>query len=219
MAAQLSGIRVRGPVPTALLWASGVASRLPAAQGPRFRPEQGIAADVLFELLRARGRANAREESARLVREAWSAFVRTCTLQPDVSSEWLRGLRSEVAGLGLVTDSDTEAVAGVLAHLRLEDSFDAVTVSQEARAYKPDARIYRAALKALRAPASRTLFVSDSALDLQGAAKLRMAVAWVPRDMLPDLAKPPDETRVLKSVRDVEPMVKAYTRSGRFSLR
>src|SRR2546428_627910 len=146
MANSLQVAHVRGPVPLALLWAKKTAERLPAAVGPNFRPEREIATDVLAELLRERGRANALEESTRLVREAWDGYVQRCVLQEDVSVAWLRGLRSNVAALGIVTDGDTEAVAGVLARPKLQGLFDSVTISEEVRSHKPDARMYRSAM-------------------------------------------------------------------------
>ena len=219
MAERLQAVHVRGPVPLALEWAVTTAKLLPPAQGRKFRPEREIAADVLCALLEKRGRANARDEASRLVVDAWSGFVKHCAFQPEASAEWLQRLRSKVAGLGLVTDGDTEAVAGVLAHLGLSDSFDTVTASEAVRSYKPDARIYRAALEALRAKPADSLFVSDAALDLQGAAELGMACAWIPRGLLPELTKPPSRTAVLSSLQDVEKIVRRFAKSGRFSSR
>lgn len=219
MASCLQTIHVRGPVPLALLWATKTAGRLPEATGLNFRSEREIATDVLAELLRERGRANALEEATRLVREAWDGYVRRCVLQPDVSVAWLHALRSEVAGLGIVTDGDTEAVAGVLAHTDLKGVFDSVTISEEVRTYKPDPRMYRTAMESLGSKPSESLFVSDAALDLQGAIKVRMHAAWIQRTLLGEPAKPPPGSLVLTRIADIERSVKRYAKSGRFELR
>src|SRR3989449_8536087 len=130
MAARLSAVRVRGPVPLALEWAVRTAEALPAGQGPRFQSEQEIASDVLFNLLARRGRTGARDASVRLVRDAWAGYVGTCTLQPDITVAWLRTLRSQIAGLGVVTDGDTEAGCRELSHKSPERLFPAGTTSQ-----------------------------------------------------------------------------------------
>jgi 2-haloalkanoic acid dehalogenase type II len=217
MAEQLRVHRVRGPVPAALEWAMGTAKLLPSSQGRKFRPEREIATDVLFALLEKRGRPKARDESTRWVVDAWNGFVKVASLHPDVSVAWLRGLRPNVGGLGLVTDGDTEAVGALLSHLGLSDAFDAVIASEAVRSYKPDARIYRAALKALRAGPRESLFVSDSTLDLEGAAAVGIAGAWIPRGLLPDLTRVPAHAMTLSSLRDVEGVVHRFRRSGRFA--
>lgn len=219
MAARLSAIRVRGPVPLALQWAKRTAEALPAAQGPMFQTERGIASEVLQDLLEKRGRAGAEESAQRLVREAWADYVGASNLQPDVTVSWLVKLRSKVSGLGLVTDGDTEAVEGVLSHTGLKGLFDSVTTSEAVGAYKPDARIYRAALKALKSKASESLFVSDAALDLEGALKLGFGGAWIRRDLFPDLAKPPPSTVVLSRIEDVDRIVTTFSKKRRFELR
>src|SRR5437870_12087419 len=84
------------------------------------------------------------------------------TLQPDVSVKWLRAVKSKVTGLGAVTDGDEEAVAGILSNTGLEGLFDSVTTSERVRSYKPDPKIFRVALKSLRAKPSESLFVSDA---------------------------------------------------------
>lgn len=219
MAAQLRLHRVRGPVRSAVEWAIGTAKLLPASQGRRFRSEREIAADVLRALLEKRGRPGARDESERLVVNAWSEFAKTASFHSDVSVEWLRALRAEVAGMGLVTDGDTDAVGALLSHLHLSDIFDAVTVSEAVRSYKPDARIYHAALEALRAKPAESLFVSDSTLDLEGAAAVGIAGAWIPRRLLPDLTKLPPHAASLSNLRNVEGIVRGFHRSGRFASR
>jgi len=219
MAERLTAVHTRGPVPLALRWAVTTAEALPSAHGPRFRSEREIASEVLYDLLAKRGRADARDVSPKLVQDAWAGYVRTCTLQPDVTVAWLRNLRTKVAGLGVVTDGDTDAVAGVLSHTGLDKLFDSVTTSEAVRSYKPDLGIYRAALKALKARPSESLFVSDAALDLQGAARLGLAAAWIPRSLLPDLAKPPPSTLILSRIQDVDRIVTRHGKTGRFELR
>ncbi len=219
MANSLQAVHVRGPIPLALLWATNTAEQLPAAIGPNFRLEREIAADVLAKLLHERGRANVLEESTRLVREAWDGYVQRCALHEDVSVAWLRSLRSDVAGLGIVTDGDTEAVAGVLARTRLKGVFDSVTISEEVRSYKPDPRMYRTAMETLGSKPVESLFVSDSILDLQGAIKVGMGAAWISRPSLGGPAKLPPGSLRLTRFDDIERIAKRYAKSGRFSLR
>jgi len=219
MAARLSAIHVRGPVPLALLWAGKTAEALPTAQGERFRSERVIATEVLRDLLERRGRSDRDKQADTLVREAWANYVGASVLQADVTIKWLLKLKSNVAGLGLVTDGDTEAVEGVLSHTGLNGLFDAVTTSEAVGSYKPDARIYRAALKALKAKPSESLFVSDSALDLQGAADLGIGSAWIRRNLFPDLAKPPASSLTLSRIEDVDQIVTGFASTRRFELR
>lgn len=217
MAQCLQSINVRDSDSLALQWAFGTAKMLPSAQGREFRSEREVAADVLRVLLEKEGRADSRDVSLRLVAKAWADFVKICALQPDTSKEWLRGLRGRVAGIGLVSDGDIEAVAGVLAHIGLSDFFDSVTVSEAVGAYKPNARIYREALNALHAKPKESLFVSDAALDLQGAASIGMAGAWISRGLLPEVETPARSTIILSSLRDVDGLVGRFSRLGRFA--
>jgi 2-haloalkanoic acid dehalogenase type II len=63
--------------------------------------------------------------------------------------------------------------------------FELVMSAEQAGAYKPDARAYRAALDALGLPAERVLFVAGSAHDVPGAAAVGMPVYWSNRQALP----------------------------------
>jgi 2-haloacid dehalogenase len=59
--------------------------------------------------------------------------------------------------------------------------FDLVVTAEEAGAYKPDPRPYRAALDALSLDAREVLFVAGSAHDVGGATRLGMDVYWANR--------------------------------------
>ena len=60
-------------------------------------------------------------------------------------------------------------------------SFDLVMTAEEAGAYKPDPRPYRAALAALGLDAKDVLFVAGSAHDVGGASRVGMDVYWANR--------------------------------------
>jgi 2-haloalkanoic acid dehalogenase type II len=63
--------------------------------------------------------------------------------------------------------------------------FELVMSAERAGAYKIDPRAYQAALRALRLPADRVLFVAGSAHDVPGASRVGMQVYWSNRQRLP----------------------------------
>jgi 2-haloacid dehalogenase len=64
-------------------------------------------------------------------------------------------------------------------------SFEYVMTAEDAGAYKPDPRPYRAALDALGLHADRVLFVAGSAHDVGGAGRVGMDVYWANRGGVP----------------------------------
>ncbi len=78
-------------------------------------------------------------------------------------------------------------------------SFDLVMTAEEAGAYKPDPRPYRAALEALRLAPARVLFVAGSAHDVGGAAGVGMDVYWANRGGVP----PPSGKAALREEPDL----------------
>ncbi len=80
-----------------------------------------------------------------------------------------------------------------------------VMTAEQAGAYKPDPRPYRAALAAIGMEAKRVLFVAGSAHDVGGAKRVGMDVYWANRH----LAAPPDDTAPLvhASVRGANALV------------
>lgn len=77
--------------------------------------------------------------------------------------------------------------------------FAFVMTAEEAGAYKPDPRPYRAALAAIGLDATRVLFVAGSAHDVGGAKQVGMDVYWANRLG----AAPPDEAAPLVHASDL----------------
>jgi HAD superfamily hydrolase (TIGR01509 family) len=92
----------------------------------------------------------------------------------------LRALRARGLRLGLVSNVGLD-VREVLARAGLAPLFDAVVLSFEAGAVKPQASIFERALQALGVPAERALMVGDSPRDDAGAAHLGVRTLILPR--------------------------------------
>lgn len=103
----------------------------------------------------------------------------------DGALQLLRDLRARGIGLGLLTNG------GVLQwdkirSLGIEPCFDAIAVAGDLDLYKPDPQAFRALLDRLGARPASALFVGDSyELDVVGASKTGMAVAWIRPDGTP----------------------------------
>ena len=78
-------------------------------------------------------------------------------------------------------------------------TFDLVMTAEEAGAYKPDPRAYRAALAKLGLVASDVLFVAGSAHDVGGAARVGMDVYWANRGQV----APPEDGIALRNEPDL----------------
>jgi putative hydrolase of the HAD superfamily len=92
----------------------------------------------------------------------------------------IRELRSRGARTALVSNCSRDT-RPVVDRLRLADEFDAVILSFEVGARKPDAAIYDAALTAIDATAPEGLFVDDQAVYCDGARALGMKTRLIRR--------------------------------------
>jgi 2-haloacid dehalogenase len=81
---------------------------------------------------------------------------------------------------------------------RRAGSFDLVMTAEDAGAYKPDPRPYRAALDALGLAPRDVLFVAGSAHDVGGASRVGMDVYWANRGNAPH----PDDATALRAEPD-----------------
>ncbi len=94
-------------------------------------------------------------------REVYDFFgtARPWDLEPGCR-ELLTDLRKRGLKLGVISNFDSR-LEGLLAALQIRDCFDSVTISSVCGAAKPDPRIFRHALKAAGAAASRSIHVGD----------------------------------------------------------
>ena len=192
-------------------WIRRTSASLPREEGASFVREIDVAATVLRELLAARGIPITASGAEELLRRAWNDFEPSVRFCPGVSREWLEELQRLAAGMGVVTDGDIVNVNRLVKRLDLERYFGAIITSEAVRAYKPNPRIYRAALEALGARPHDSVFVSDTALDLQGAAAVGMRTALLPRGLLSESSKlPPDAVR-LSTPQDLRDVLVAWS--------
>src|SRR3954469_3554812 len=81
-----------------------------------------------------------------------------------------------------VTNSAADAARSALGAAGLLEHMHAVIGADAARAYKPDARVYRNALDVLGLEAGETWFVAGHWWDVAGAKRYGMRTAWIARD-------------------------------------
>lgn len=177
-------------------WVAGTADATAKAQD-RFVPGLEIAGAALRSALAARAIDLPPAAAVELVRSAWARYLPVAKFHDDVTPDLLRDLRGRVKRMGVVTDSDTSMVEPLLDRLGIRDLFDVVVVSDSVGAYKPNPRIFLAALKGGRP--QDALFVSNSLTDLEGAAAVGMGSVWVRRGQ--DPAGCPPGTHVIGDLR------------------
>jgi putative hydrolase of the HAD superfamily len=108
----------------------------------------------------------------------------------------LERLRAGGARLAVVSNWDV-SLHDVLERTRLRALVDAVVISAELGAAKPDPAIFRAALDRLGAPAADAIHVGDSVEhDVAGARAAGIEAVLVARNG----ARPPDGVRVVASL-------------------
>ncbi len=143
-------------------------------RGKPYRPFE----DIVRESARSIGVSEAKAEA---MLQRWGDFQPW----PDVRST-LEDLEGQT--LFIVTNCSRELGRRAAARA---GSFDLVMTAEEAGAYKPDPRPYRAALAALGLDGSDVLFVAGSAHDVGGATRVGMDVYWANRG---NVAAPADAT-------------------------
>ncbi len=143
-------------------------------RGKPYRPFE----DIVRESARSIGVSEAKAEA---MLQRWGDFQPW----PDV-----RSTREDLEGQTLFIVTNCSRELGRRAAARA-GSFDLVMTAEEAGAYKPDPRPFRAALAALGLDGSDVLFVAGSAHDVGGAKRVGMDVYWANRG---NVAAPADAT-------------------------
>jgi epoxide hydrolase-like predicted phosphatase len=133
----------------------------------------------------------ARQASLGLIREDehWTAVMRRLHLPESEAQvvrdeffasdvidlhllDFMRELRKQVK-VGLISNA-WSGLRPWIVRKKFEDAFDAMTISAEVRAAKPDARIYQIALEALGIAPAEAVFLDDFAENVAGARAVGM---------------------------------------------
>jgi putative hydrolase of the HAD superfamily len=112
----------------------------------------------------------------------------------DVREVLARVKRARIP-LALITNGAGDTQRAKLCALGLEDAFDAVVVSGEVRAAKPDPRVFAVALRQLSVEAQDVWHVGDNPeTDVAGAKAAGLTAVWLNRRRRPlgDTEPPPD---------------------------
>jgi len=179
------------------LWRDLLASHVdmdPTTLGRAFdqtRPDRSVGAFATEEedtraVLEAAGLTHDAEQIRELVRIAREFMTTGIRLFED-SIPTVRALRAEGVRTVLVSNCSNNT-RPVVARLDLEREFDALILSFEVGARKPQPAIYRAALDAVRSQAADAIFVDDQADYCDGARALGIDTRLIIR---PD-AHPPE---------------------------
>jgi putative hydrolase of the HAD superfamily len=124
----------------------------------------------------------------------------------DDSLDVVRGLRARGASTALVSNC-SHNTRPIVARLGLEQEFDAVVLSFEVGAMKPDPAIYRAALSRLDDPEpGRSVFVDDQVEYCDGAAALGMQTFVMLREE-EALTEPPVDLNGHRPIETLRPLL------------
>jgi HAD superfamily hydrolase (TIGR01509 family) len=86
--------------------------------------------------------------------------------------EFIRSLRGRVK-TGLISNA-WDDLRGYLLRERIDEAFDALIISAEVGAVKPEAKIYQIALKQAQVGANEAVFVDDFTENIEGCTKVGM---------------------------------------------
>ncbi|MDQ3990254.1 MAG: HAD family hydrolase [Actinomycetota bacterium] len=123
------------------------------------------------------------------MRRAWRLF--------DDALPCLRWLRAVGLRLAAVTNAASRHQRAKLQALDLETAFDAVVISDEVGAAKPDPVIFHTACAALGVRPAHAVHVGDRLdLDAQGARAAGLHAVWLDRSRRADRARPAEVTLI-----------------------
>lgn len=108
-------------------------------------------------------------------------YDRSCQVVPG-TRELLSGLRAYGMRFGILTNNLVSEQIPKLKQLRLEQTFDVVTISEEVGAAKPDPKIFEVTLGRLELLADQVVMVGDSLeTDIAGAQRVGIRSVWLNR--------------------------------------
>lgn len=124
---------------------------------------------------------------------------------PDAAGA-LAALRAQGLRTAILSNGEPGMLADAVAAARLGPALDAVLSVEDVGVFKPDARVYALAARALSVPLERMAFVSSNAWDAQAAGLAGFRVFWCNRAGQPEeygLGASATEMRDLSSLPDL----------------
>ena len=191
-------------------WVRNTVDFIQRAQGSAFRPGTEVSASALCTAFADNGAELEFRVALEIIQTAWDRYLEQARLFDDVTPELLRQLRRQVKAMGIVTDSDRSIVDPLLARLRIREFFDLVVLSEVVRAYKPNPRIFLAALEESKGTADASVFVSDSVVDLRGAAAVGMGTVWLCRGPAEGVSNPSSGGVVVRRLGELPRVLDAW---------
>ena len=117
-------------------------------------------------------------------------------LYPDADAS-IRWAAERFQVTGIITNGPSDVQWGEVRQVGLEDRVDRVIVAGDIDAFKPDPRIFEAALEGLGIPPQAAVFIGNSAdHDAAGAIQAGWSAIWLNRDarLYPPSLPPPTAT-------------------------
>jgi putative hydrolase of the HAD superfamily len=109
----------------------------------------------------------------------WAEYFAPCAVPREQCRETLLALRACGMRLAVITNGGSSSQRDKLQTLGIVDLFDAIVISEELGAKKPDPRIFRAALERLNLAAAECVFIGDNPeKDVRGASLAGIHVIW-----------------------------------------
>jgi HAD superfamily hydrolase (TIGR01549 family) len=120
-----------------------------------------------------------------IVEDVWQDFIKNNKLCPDAILV-LNLLKQSGYKLGLITDSESNIVDGILQKHGLTGFFDVKVISGEIKAYKPNSLLFREAVNLAKCKPREGMYIGDSEIDIKGAAEVGLVTVIVDRSEIPD---------------------------------
>jgi putative hydrolase of the HAD superfamily len=124
----------------------------------------------------------------------------------DDVAESLRELKAAGFTLGLISNGH-RSLTSFQSHFELEGLISVTVSSLEHGYMKPHASIFRAALDAMRVPASEAVMVGDSyPHDVVGAERVGMRAIWLVRDPL-HVPTSTETAPIIRTLKELRPLL------------
>lgn len=121
-----------------------------------------------------------------IVDNVWKDFIRNSKLYPDAIHA-LNRLKQSGYELGLITDSESNIVDGILQKHNLTNFFNVKIISGKVQAFKPNPLLFYKAIDLAKCKPNEGVYVGDSEIDIKGAVEVGLITVIISRIEIPDI--------------------------------